>query len=431
MPDYDLAIIGAGWAGISAARAARDAGLRVCLIERDLIGGTCLNRGCIPTKALLQSAKTYSLLQKAGTFGIESDNARFSWQAVCARKDQVVSHLRVGLQTALNGVDCIQSEARILGKDCVLAGSSEVRAKFLLLASGSRPAPLKALPFDGARVVSSDELLASAALPRSLLIVGGGVIGCEFASLFSSFGVAVTIVEMMPRLLPGLDEEAARKLQSSFRKRGIAVKTNTDAAAAGADQFEKVLVCIGRRAVYEIPGIESAGCAVQQSRILVDEFLRAGSDTVFAAGDCTGSLMLAHFAAYEARLALGNMLSPQEMQKSSAQDVPSCVYTYPEIASVGLCGADLEALGIEPQVLRFDLAANGAARILNETDGFVRLTLEKGSGRLRGGVIVGPAAVELIGIVSLAVSAGLTAQEVRRCIFAHPSLHEAIHESLG
>jgi len=412
---YDLAIIGAGWAGFNAAKKAQAAGLKVALIEKNLIGGTCLNRGCIPTKALLQSAKIYNLSKKAKTFGIAISGAEINFTEIQARKEKITSQLRQGMEFLLKGVDVIQAEAKIISEHTLEAGGRNIEAKYILIASGSKPVELNSFKFDGKKILSSDDILNLKEIPGSLLIIGGGVIGCEFASLFSSLGSKVMIAEKMPQLLPGEDPEVAKKLELALKKKGIKVSIGIDATSINTDNYSCVLVCVGRK---------------PEEKISVDDFLRTTAPDVYAAGDCTGKIMLAHYAAYQGEIAVENMLHPDAPKKCSSLNIPNCIFIDPEIASVGLKESEAIAGGREVKINKFDFLGLGMARILDETDGFIKIISDKNTDKLLGASIIGPRATELIGIFTLALSSELTAAQIRNTIFAHPTLSESIHDAL-
>ncbi|MDD4910211.1 MAG: dihydrolipoyl dehydrogenase [Candidatus Omnitrophica bacterium] len=437
--DYDLAIIGAGWAGFSAAMYARENGLNTCLIEKDKIGGTCLNRGCIPTKAFVQSAKALSHLQKIPSFGVKPRGAQFDFQQAQNWRKAVIEKLSRGMDFRVkkSGVDYIQGAAKIISPNEIEAANKKISAKFILVATGSRPARLPRLAYDSRRIVSSDHALEFTEVPEKLLIVGGGFIGCEFASIYGSFGSEVTIVEMLERLLPVEDAEASRKIESAFRKKKIKVLTKTDLFSLKLDEFDKVLVAIGRVADTEGLFDASLGIKTEKGRIVVDDHLRAGVGNIYSAGDASSSIQLAHLAAYEGRLAVRNMLNPDKPVKRDTRAVPTCIFTEPEVASVGLNEEAAKKAGINYLVKKLDFPANGMAQIMNETDGFIKILVESGTGpardgagRILGATIVGPSACELIALLTCAVNNNLSKDSIDNTIFAHPSLSELIQETL-
>ncbi|MCX5703257.1 MAG: FAD-dependent oxidoreductase, partial [Candidatus Omnitrophica bacterium] len=319
---YDLAIVGSGWAGFNAALKARELGLKVCLIEKARIGGTCLNYGCIPTKTLIQSAKIFSLIKKADIFGLKSLNPEIDLARIQERKDKIIQQLSKGMQAMLGGIDFLNAEAKIIADDKLKVGDQTVDTKFILIATGSRSIELGYFKFDAKRIISSDDILNLKEIPDSLLIVGAGAIGCEFASLFSTLGSKVTMVEKMPQLIPGLDNEVARKIELIFKKKGISINTNTDAATLDLKNYSLILVCVGRVPRLEGLGLDTIGVNLEKGTVPVNEHLMTNIDNIYAAGDCTGGAMLAHFAAYQGNLAAENIARPRSPKKADNKNIP-------------------------------------------------------------------------------------------------------------
>jgi dihydrolipoamide dehydrogenase len=427
---YDLTIIGAGWAGFNAALRAKELGLKVLLIEKAQVGGTCLNRGCIPTKTLIQSAKVYTLSKKSDNFGIELANIRANFPKIQERKNKIIEQLRSGMQFMLKGIDYLNVEAHILSPQELKAGEQVIKTKFILVATGSQPQELPGLKFDGKKIISSDDILNLKEIPRSLLIIGGGVIGCEFASLFANLGSQISIVELMPQLLPGIDKEVAKKLETIFKKRGIKVSTNTDAKTLNLNDYDLVLLCVGRIPQISGLGLENAGINLERNRICVDENLKTGVANIYAAGDCTGKIMLAHFAAYQGRIAAENIANPKNPKKADNETVPNCIFADPEIATVGLSEEEARNQGIDIEINKFDFLGSGMARILDEAEGFIKIISDKKTNQILGAAIIGPRATELIGILTLAISTRLKVSQIRDTIFAHPTLSESISEAI-
>jgi len=426
---YDLAVIGAGWAGFNAALRAKELGLKVCLIDSHQIGGTCLNYGCIPTKTLIACAKIFSLAKRSSNFGIELDNLRINLATIQEKKDKVIRQLAQGMQSELSGVDFINSLAQIISTQEIRVDGCIIKAKFILIATGSQPFALPELKFDGKKIISSDEALALLEIPQSLLIIGGGVIGCEFASLFSILGVEVTIAEKMPLLLPTEDRDVARKIEVIFKKKGIKVVTNADISTLDLENYSKVLVCVGRLPHTAGLGLEDLGVELKNNRIVVDDYLKSSRDNIYAAGDCTAKVMLAHYAAYQGVVAVQNMFSSNR-QKADNLVVPACIFTEPQIASVGLNQEDAVAAGLKIKVHKFDFRASAMARIIEEVDGFVKIISNQENGQIIGASIIGPQATELISTLVVAISARLTINQIREMIFAHPTFSESLHETV-
>jgi len=427
---YDLAIIGAGWAGFNAAQEAKQLGLKAVIIDKSHIGGTCLNLGCIPTKALIQSAKIFNSIKKSSTFGINTTAPEIDFVKIQERKEKIVQQLRLGMQSMLKGIDFLAGVARIVSPQEIEISGKRIQTRSILIATGSRPYELPQFKFDSKKIISSDEMLGLKSIPDSILIIGGGVIGCEFASLFSILGSKVSIVEKMPQVLPGEDNEVARKLESSFRKKGIKVSTNTDAAALSLADFDIVLVCVGRSPQTQGLGLEELGVRLEKGRIVADDFLSTNINNIYTAGDCCSRIMLAHFAGFQGRIAAQNIKNPENRKSSASSCVPGCIFTDPEIGSVGLNEEKAKASGFEIEIHKFDFQGSGMSRILDETEGFVKIISDKKTGIVLGSSIIGPKATELIGILTLAVSSRLKVEDLRNVIFAHPTLSESISEAL-
>lgn len=426
---YDLSIIGSGWAGFNAALTARELGLKVCLIEKAQIGGTCLNLGCIPTKTLIQSAKVYALVKKSQKFGLETLEPKLNFMKAQERKESIIQQLRQGMQLMLKGIDFLNAEAQILSNTEIKAGNQIIKTKFILIATGSRPVELNQFKFDSKTIISSDDILNLKEFPDSLLIIGGGVIGCEFASLFSCLGTRVTIVEKMPQLLPGEDQGVAKKIEAIFKKKGIKVNTNTDATTLNLKDYDLILVCVGRTPKTEGLELEKIGVKLDKGRVAVNEYLQTDVSNIYAAGDCTGKLCLAHFAAYQGRIAAENIAGPNNPKKADNRNIPNCIFCDPEIASVGLREEEAKNKGIDINVNKFDFLGSGMARILDETDGFIKIISDTKTEEVLGASIIGPRATELIAILTLAVSSRLKISQIRNTIFAHPTLSESIYEA--
>jgi dihydrolipoamide dehydrogenase len=426
---YDLAVIGAGWAGFNAALRAKELGLKVLLIEKEQLGGTCLNRGCIPTKSLIHSAKIYSLTKKSQTFGIDiTGSPKANLIKIQERKDKIIQQLHSGMQSMLKGIDFLNAEAQVISGQDIKVGNQAIKTKFILIATGSKPLELGNLKFDGKKVISSDEILNLKEIPETLLVIGGGVIGCEFANLFSILGSRVSIIEMTPQLLPGTDKEIAKKLETIFKKKGINVSVNTDALTIELKDYELVLLCIGRAPETEGLGLEKIGLNLRKGIVVIDEYLKTNIPNIYAAGDCTAKFMLAHFASYQGRVAAGNIAHPNAPKNGDNSNVPNCIFTDPEIASVGLTQENIQ--GKEIEINKFDFLGSGMARILEETDGFVKIISDKKTKMILGASIIGPRATELIGILTLAKTARLKISQIQDTIFPHPTLSESIGDTL-
>jgi len=447
--DQHIVIIGGGPAGYVGAIRAAQLGAKVTLIEKDTLGGTCLNVGCIPTKALLASAAIMHHIKAAGQFGITAEAKGFNWADIQKRKDRVVKKSTAGVGMLLKSrqVEVIKGQARLSGKGKILIEAEglqkEISYDKLLIATGSQPVippiPGKDLP----GVIDSTGALALNAVPESLLIIGGGVIGCEMAEVYSTFGSKVTIVEMMPQLIPGEDPEAADLLKKTLGKRGVEIKleARVDSLTLNGDRLKaevtekdgtkaiieaiKVLVSVGRKASIEGLGLEETGVILENGHIKTDQRMQTNVPGIFAAGDCIGGWLLAHVASREAEIAVENMLGHQTDMEYNA--IPRCVYTHPEIASVGISAAEIAAG--KNLTGKFPFSASGKASCIGELDGFVKISADSVTHQFMGCVIAGANATELISEASLAISNKSTLEDVVSTIHSHPTLHESFLEA--
>jgi dihydrolipoamide dehydrogenase len=427
---YDVAIIGAGWAGFNAAIRAKKLGLKTVLVDKDRLGGTCLNLGCIPTKTLIQSAKISALTNKAQNFGIKTSEVKIDFAFVQERKDKIIQQLAAGMKSMLSGIDYESASAELISPTEIKLADKVITSKNIIIAVGSLPQELTNLKFDSSNILSSNEILALSRVPSSLLIVGGGVIGCEFASLFASLGAKVTIVEKMSQLIPGLDKEISRNLETVFKKKGIEVKTDCGVESVDKSLFEKILVCVGRIPNTQGLGLESLGIVMDKSRVVVDEYLATNIGNIYACGDCSAKIMLAHFASYQGSLAVENIARADNRKSALGAVVPSCIFSEPQIACVGLNEDEAVLQGIDVNLHKSHFLANGMARIIDEAQGFIKIISDKKTGIILGSSIIGPQATELISTLTLAVSCRLNVDSLRKTILPHPSLSEIIAETL-
>ena len=444
----EVAVIGGGPGGYATALTAARAGATVALIEKDKLGGTCLHRGCIPTKALLRSAEVYRLVQGAEGFGVRVGGVEVDWKTAQARKDAVVARLARGLEALLRQaqVRVVKGKARFLSPHRLeVEGEGEIEAGFVVIATGSSPARLPVPGVDSPQVMGSDEALTLPELPRSLVVVGGGAIGVEFATLYRSFGVDVALVEMLPRLIPSMDHELGEALKRALSKWGIAVHTDSRVEGiepeAGGEclvlirgprggqrlKAQKVLLAVGRRPNVEGLNLEAAGVDYGKGGIPTDDRMQTNVPHIYAVGDVVGGPMLAHVAMRQGIVAAENILGGEARMDYRA--IPQCVFSYPEVAGVGLTQEEAEGQGMSLRVGRFPFLASGKALCLGEREGFVKVVAEAEKGRVLGLHIIGPQASELLLEGTLAVKLGLTAEEVGAAIHAHPTLGEAIAEA--
>ena len=448
----DIAVIGGGPGGYEAALEAARLGASVVLAERDAVGGTCLNRGCIPTKALLSSARAFRAMKQAEKFGCSAENVRFDLAKAVRRKDEAVSRLTDGVRFLLKsaGVRTVSGTAELSGgtEVAVRTGEAElrVRAKNILVATGSAPAVLNVPGADLPGVLSSDRALALSKLPESLTVIGGGVIGMEFACLFAAFGVPVSVVEFFGECLSGFDSDVCASVARSAKQQGIALYRGAkvtgisekdggcevsfeDKKGGRSVLSEKVLMAVGR--TPDAGGLDLEKAGVERNAagrgIRVDGAMRTSAPHVYAAGDVTGRVMLAHAASRQGVIAVRNMLGrPCEMDESA---VPSAVFTDPEVARVGVSEKSAKAQGRRVSVSKCQLAANGRAVASGDARGFVKLIAAPETGVLLGGSAVGLHASEIIAEIALAVSNRLTAEQVAETVHAHPTVSEAVFEA--
>lgn len=447
--NFDVVVIGAGPGGYPAAIRASQRGARVALIEKETVGGTCLNRGCIPTKAILASSEVLDRAREAKEFGIKIQGAEPDWPAIIARKNRITETLTGGVLQLLkaNGVTFIHGTAS-LTKDRNISvdtgdGTLELTAGNIIIATGSDPAELPMFDFSRTSVMTSTDGLELKTVPSSLIIVGSGVIGSEFATVFSSLGTKITMVELMDRILPTEDSRVSRQMKSVLRKRGIEILTKTTVEKvleyredgikvqlSSGDTLEanKLLISIGRKLNSTGLGLEEAGVEVDnRGTINVNDRMETSADGIYAVGDVIGGILLAHTATAEGLTAAENATGGSKSLDESI--VPACIFTNPEISSVGLNPDKAEEQGIEFDVSRFQLGGLGKALAMGEDLGFVQLVIDSKNHRLLGAQIMGPHASDLIQSVAIAMKMKATTEDIANTIHAHPSLPEAILEA--
>lgn len=447
---YDVLVIGAGPGGYVAALRASQLGARVGIVEDTFIGGVCLNVGCIPSKALLRSAEVYETLHNAGQFGIQVEGTVTpDWPAIQKVKEQAVKRLTTGVGVLLRkaGVTVFEGRGQFRDAHTIAVDAAEatqqIEAENVIIATGARPIRLPLPGFDQKGVIDSTGALSLEALPASLLIVGGGVIGVEFANVFAGFGVEVTVIEMLDRLLPMMDPEVSTEVTRALRRKKVASYVESRASRItqrdgllqvsvatpqGEEQFdvEKVLVAVGRRANVEDLGLEAIGMEVDRG-VVVNERMETNVPGVYAIGDVTGKWWLAHVASKEGVVAAENACGhPATMDYRT---VASCVFTQPEVATVGLSEAQAQEQGYDVVIGKFPFLANGKAVTYGERSGFVKIVSEARYGEVLGLHIVGPHASDLILEGGLALQLEATLDEIDATIHSHPTLGEAIAEA--
>jgi dihydrolipoamide dehydrogenase len=455
----NLVIIGGGPAGYVGAIRASQLGAKVTLIEKEEVGGTCLNVGCIPTKVLTSTAHLFLNMKRSDRWGLKTSGINLDFQQVMKRKQMVAQRLVTGVKSLLNAnrVNLIEGTATFLdektievrtgpktqtsGKDKI----QKIEAEKFLIATGSVPImlPVPGMELEG--VVDSTGALSFSEIPKSMLIIGGGAIGCEFAYIYHSFGAQITIVEMLSQILPGEDQEIAASLRTSLERSGIRIFTDSKVSkiTPGREgkkivsvsslkeeidiEVEKVLVSVGRKANTKDLGLEKLGIKMDRSNVKVDEYLRTNLPDVYAAGDCIGNWLLAHVASMEAELAVENALGGEKKMDYTA--VPRCIFTHPEIGSVGLTEKQAAEQGIKIKTGKFPFLANGRAQAENEAEGMVKIIADANSNQILGGHILGPRATDLIAELTLAIKMGAKTEDVIDTIHAHPTLAEPIREA--
>jgi dihydrolipoamide dehydrogenase len=451
MAQFDLAIIGGGPAGYVAAERAGAGGLKVVLFEKRELGGVCLNEGCIPTKTLLYSAKTYDNALHGDKYGITVEGVGFEYEKIIARKNKVVRKLvsGVGAKMKAHGVKVVKELGVIKGRSgegiAIEAAGEEYTATNLLVCSGSEAfvPPIPGLAEAGERILTNREILDLKEKPSSIVIIGGGVIGMEFASFFNSLGTEVTVVEMLPEILGQSDAEIAAMLRAIYAKKGVVFNlscrvTRVDGGdvyfvdPAGAEQKvsgEKILVSVGRRAVTQGFGLETLGVELVRGAIKVDDRLRTNIPNVFAAGDVTGFSMLAHTASREGEVVVNNLLGRADVMRYDA--VPGVVYTNPEVASVGLTLDAARAKGVDALELKLPMAYAGRFIAENESgDGICKVVVGAKHGEVLGVHMIGNPSSEIIWGACMAIESEMTVRELKEVIFPHPTVSEIIKETI-
>jgi len=451
MNKYFLAIIGGGPAGYTAAEKASKAGKDVVLFEQNAVGGTCLNVGCIPTKSLLYGAKQYYNATHAQKYGVTAENVAFDFAAMQKRKTIVVRKLVAGIKARLNNEHCTVVNGvaypRPLpegkGEGFVIScNEAEYEAENLLICTGSTNfvPPIPGIK-DNPAVWDSTDALAATELPKSIIIVGGGVIGMEFATLYHELGVPVTVIEAMPTILPNLDPEVVQILLDKYRKAGINILTSTKVESINGNELtangqqlkaDKILVSVGRRA--NLQGLEALkDLELNRGAIVIDEFCRTSLPNVYACGDVTGKIMLAHVASRQAEVAVAKMLNDQMVndQMVNYNAIPSVVYTNPEIASVGITEAQAESMSIPVEVRKLPMTFSGRFMAENEGEtGLCKMIIDANNHSVLGVHMIGNPCSEFISAASFAVSNGYTTEEMQQVVFPHPTVSEILHEIL-
>ncbi len=454
MPEstYDIVIIGAGPGGYVAAIRAAQLGMKVALVEREHLGGVCLNWGCIPTKALLRNAEVARLLGEGKEYGFSVENVTLDYGAAIDRSRKISARLVKGVEALMKGnhIDVVWGSAKLASPTSV-AVTNEARAtqtltaKAIIIATGSRARLMPGVVADGERVLTARHALERRELPKSAIVIGAGPIGLEFATVWRAYGANVTVVEMLDHILPAEDKEAADVLASHFRRMKVQTLTSTrvesvETTANGVQvhvngpkgeqtlEGDVALVAIGVQPNSENLGLEAVGVATNRGWIKVDGFMRTNVPTVYAIGDVNGLLPLAHVASAQALLAV-ETIAGHKTKPFDVNVMPRGTYTSPQVASFGLSESKAQEQGLTVRVGKFPFLANGKALGLGDNAGFVKIVAEERSGEIAGAVIVGPEATELLAELVLARTAELTPDEIARTMHAHPTLNEAVMEA--
>ncbi len=447
---YDVAVIGAGIGGYSSAVRASQLGMRVAIIEKQKIGGTCLNRGCIPTVTLATIANLLEKIRHAKNYGINVESFSVDFKRIRARKEAIVNRLSQGVKYLLkkNGIEVFEGFGRIKSWNQVSIEKNgeekTIEAKNIIVASGSRPKRLPAIPIDGEKIITPEDSLNLEEIPQNLSIIGGGILGVEFAQIFRLLGANVTILERERRLLPYLDKEISVALSKILERNGIKIFTNVASESINIENngvnltfyaegkklnvtADKVIVAVGREPNSENLGLENIGVRLKNGFIEVDEHMRTNIPNIYAVGDVTGGKMFAHVAFAEGIVAAENIAGMEASIDRKA--IPICIYTTPEIACVGLSEEEALKLGYKISVGKFPYMANGRAITLNEREGFVKIIAEKETDEILGVHIIGPDATNLISEAVVAIKLECTSEELGKTMHPHPTLSETIMEA--
>lgn len=443
---FDVTVIGGGPGGYLTAIRCAQYGLKTALVEADQLGGTCLNRGCIPTKTLLHSAEVYHSAFSSKNFGVEMDNIRFNYAAIAARKDKVVKQLRGGIEflEKSHGVEIIKGYGILADAHTITVDDKRIITDSIILATGSTPElpPIKGI--DGKNILTSDGVLSLTTCPDKIIIIGGGIIGIEFATLYAAFGKKVTVVEMLPGLLPMLDDDVSAQFIRSLKSRGVDIHTSAAVSSlSGGDTVtcsyvesgktetivgDICIVCTGRKPLTRNIGLEEAGVKTDEhGYVQVNDCMQTSIPSIYAIGDITGKNQLAHVAAAQGMAAAANIAGRTVVMKYDA--VPACIYSSPEIAYVGLSTTQAKAKGYNVSSGSFSVHGNGKALSMGENVGIIKLITERHSGQILGAQIFSPHATDMIGEICVALKNRMRAVDLGNVIHPHPTISECIMEA--
>ncbi|MEL7660936.1 dihydrolipoyl dehydrogenase [Acetobacterium wieringae] len=442
---YDVAVLGGGPGGYEAAIRCSQYGLKTVLIEARELGGTCLNRGCIPTKALLHGAEFYDEAKGAQEFGVLFNNLAFDYEKLAAYKDKIVSRLRKGIEglEKAHGVTVIKGFGVLKNANEIAVNGEMVVADHIILATGSAPF-LPPIPgVDNKSVMTSDEVLEMKQCPESLVIIGGGIIGIEFATLYASLGKKVTVIEMQPDILKGIDKEIVKELSQILKRKGVQIiagakVTGIEEAGEITVNYEKdgqlnhatgshCIVSVGRKAQIDQIGLDAVGIKLSGSFIEVDTYLRTNIPNIYAIGDITGKIQLAHVATKQGMVAAENIIGKQ--QRMNYEVVPSCLYTNPEIAWIGLSEEEAIKAGKNIKIGRYGVGGNGKSSVMGHSKGLIKLVCDHATGEVYGAQIMAPRATDMIGEIAIIMECEGTIEELSDTIHPHPTVCEIILEA--
>jgi dihydrolipoamide dehydrogenase len=443
--DFDVAILGGGMGGYPAAIRASQLGLKVALVEADKLGGTCLHIGCIPTKALLESSELYHRVAARGAeFGLKAEVVGYDYPVIAQRRDAVVNQLYKGVQYLMkkNKIEVVAGKGKLRDRNTIDVNGKQVKAANLIVATGSTPKALPGIEIDGKFIITSDHAVKSAEVPESIVIIGAGAVGVEFATFFNQLGVKVTLLEALDRLVPLEDEDVSKELLAAFKKAGVDVRLGVkvsgakkarDGVSVETDQGEvwgkQLLVAVGRGALSKELGLEQIGVQLQPNGFIkVDEWMRTSAESVHAIGDVVGGFLLAHAASHEGIVAAED-IAGQRLAPMDQDLVTRCTYSHPQVASVGLTEKQARDKGHEVKIGKFPFSAIGRAVIHGETAGFVKVVSDAKTGQMLGTHIIGQDATELIAEPALTQLFQGDAWELGRNIHPHPTLSEAVMEA--
>jgi dihydrolipoamide dehydrogenase len=450
----DLIIIGGGPGGYVAAIRAAQLGMKVTVIEREHMGGICLNWGCIPTKALLRSSEIANLLKHAGDFGFTIKGFDFDLKKIVERSRKVANQLSSGVKFLMkkNKIEVVDGQAKLLGKGKVEVTKdgkkvAELSARNIIIATGARARSLPGLEPDGKLVWTYKEAMVPEAMPKSLLVIGSGAIGIEFASFYNTLGVDVTVVEVMDRILPVEDEEISAFARKAFEKQGMKILTGATVkklekgkdevtatieqkGASSLSKFDRVILAIGITGNVENLGIESTKAKIEKGHIVINQWCETGEPGLYAIGDVAGPPWLAHKASHEGVLCVEKIAGVKGVHPLDPANVPGCTYCSPQVASIGMTEAKAKAAGRQVKVGRFPFIGNGKAIALGEPEGFVKTVFDAKTGELLGAHMIGPEVTEMIQGYAIARTLETTEQELMHTIFPHPTISETMHEAV-